>query len=51
MNRAFAGQPPSLFVTPPLLITPQVLRDTDELSIELDFSHEDAYLRLWRQMD
>ncbi len=51
LNRAFAGQPPSLFVTPPLLITPQVLRDTDELSIELDFSHEDAYLRLWRQMD
>ena len=51
LNRAFAGQPPSQFVTPPLLITPQVLQESDDLSIELDFSHEDAYLRLWRQVD
>jgi ribose transport system substrate-binding protein len=38
-------------VTPPLLVTPQVLQNSDDLSIELNFSHEDAYLRLWRQMD
>jgi ribose transport system substrate-binding protein len=50
LNRAFAGQSPSLFVTPPLLITPQVLLESDDLTIELDFSHEDAYLRLWRQV-
>jgi ribose transport system substrate-binding protein len=50
LNRAFAGQSPSLFVTPPLLITPQVLQESDDLTIELDFSHEDAYLRLWRQV-
>lgn len=51
LNRAFAGQPPSLFVAPPLLITPQLLQGSDDLNIELDFSYEDAYLRLWRQMN
>ncbi len=50
LNRAFAGTPSSQFVSAPLLITPSVLQESDELSIELDFSHEEAYLRLWRQM-
>ena len=48
LNRAFAGQPPSGFVGQPLLITAQVLRESENISIELDTSHEEAYLRLWR---
>jgi len=50
LNRAFASTPPSQFVSAPLLITPSVLQESDDLSIELDFSHEEAYLRLWRQL-
>ncbi|MFP6849974.1 MAG: substrate-binding domain-containing protein [Pseudomonas sp.] len=51
LNRAFAGAPASQFVSAPLLITPAVLQESEDLSIELDFNHEDAYLRLWRQAE
>lgn len=51
LNRAFAGAPASEFVSAPLLITPEVLQESEDLSIELDFNHEDAYLRLWRQAE
>lgn len=48
LNRAFAGEPPSGFVAQPLLITTEVLRQSETITIELDSSYEDAYLRLWR---
>lgn len=48
LNRAFAGEPPSGFVGQPLLITTEVLRESESITIELDTSHEESYLRLWR---
>ena len=48
LNRAFAGQPDSGYVAQPLLITTEVLRKSESITIELDTRYEDAYLRLWR---
>lgn len=48
LNRAFAGEPHSGYVAQPLLITTEVLRESETITIELDTSYEDAYLRLWR---
>lgn len=48
LNRALSGAPPSGYVARPLLITTEVLREAENISIELDRSHEFGYLRLWR---
>ncbi|WP_169715848.1 hypothetical protein [Pseudomonas indica] len=48
LNRVLSGQPPSGFVGQPLLITAQVLRESENTSIELGTSQVEAYLRLWR---
>jgi ribose transport system substrate-binding protein len=48
LNRAFAGEPPSGYVARPVLVTTEVLRESETINIELDTSHEDSYLRLWR---
>ena len=48
LNRAFAGQPPSGYVARPLLVTTELLRDSEALGIERDTGHESAYLRLWQ---
>lgn len=48
LNRAFSGAPPSGYVARPLLVTTEVLRDSEPLSLERDTRHESAYLRLWQ---
>jgi ribose transport system substrate-binding protein len=48
LNRAFSGEPPSGYVAQPLLVTTEVLRESESISIELDTSYEASYLQLWR---
>jgi ribose transport system substrate-binding protein len=48
LNRAFSGEPPSGYVARPLLVTAEVLHDSESISIELDTSYEASYLQLWR---
>ncbi|MDA7088728.1 substrate-binding domain-containing protein [Pseudomonas sp. SA3-5] len=48
LNRAFSGEPPSGYVARPLLVTTEVLRESEAVSIELDSSYEAGYLQLWR---
>ncbi|MCG4455845.1 substrate-binding domain-containing protein [Pseudomonas sp. MMS21-TM103] len=48
LNRAFSGEPPSGYVARPLLVTTEVLRESETVSIKLDTSYEAIYLQLWR---
>ena len=47
LNRAFAGERPSGFVTTPLLITTETLRRTGASPMELDIGYKDAYRAIW----
>lgn len=48
LNRAFSGEPPSGYVARPLLVTTEIMRESETINIELDTSHEASYLQLWR---
>jgi len=48
LNRAFAGQGPSGFVTKPILVTTDLLRTTGSAGIEANLGFEAAYARIWK---
>jgi ribose transport system substrate-binding protein len=47
LNRAFAGERPSGFVTKPLLITTETLRRTGASEMEIDIGYKEAYREIW----
>ncbi|MEO7165351.1 MAG: substrate-binding domain-containing protein, partial [Bdellovibrionia bacterium] len=48
LNRAFAGKPPSGYVTKPMLITTEVLQRVGEREIESRMGYREAYRAIWR---
>jgi ribose transport system substrate-binding protein len=47
LNRAFAAEPPSGFVTTPLLITSATLPETGVSQMELDIGYKEGYRAIW----
>lgn len=48
LNRAFAGKNPSGFVTKPILVTAQFLKNLKGDNIESDIGYEEGYLNIWK---
>ncbi|PHV13297.1 substrate-binding domain-containing protein [Chitinimonas sp. BJB300] len=48
LNRAFAGKPPSGFVSKPILVTKQVLNRLNGKEIESDIPYKEAYTAIWK---
>jgi len=48
LNRAFAGQPPSGYVSQPILVTTGLLRHIDGAPIDGDIPYREAYGAIWR---
>ncbi len=48
LNRAFAGKEPSGFVTKPILVTTQFLKNLKGDNIESDIAYEEGYLNIWK---
>jgi ribose transport system substrate-binding protein len=49
LNRAFAGERPSGFVTKPLLITTETLQQTGLSGIESGIGYKEAYREIWHR--
>jgi len=47
LNRAFAGEGPSGYVSKPILVTTKLLKETSEADIESKLGFEAAYSALW----
>ncbi|NHQ85695.1 substrate-binding domain-containing protein [Iodobacter sp. HSC-16F04] len=48
LNRAFAGSPPSGYISRPILVTCDFLKKIGNLSIENELGFESAYSRIWK---
>ncbi|MGQ5523675.1 substrate-binding domain-containing protein [Chitinimonas sp. PSY-7] len=48
LNRAFAGKPPSGFVTKPILVTTQSLARLGAREIDSDIPYKEAYIAIWK---
>ncbi|APJ02609.1 substrate-binding domain-containing protein [Silvanigrella aquatica] len=48
LNRAFAREKPSGFVTKPILVTTSFLKNLNNKSIESNIGYEKAYLKIWK---
>lgn len=47
LNRAFAGEPPSDYMTEPLVITKQYIESLKKGDIEENIPYESTYLKIW----
>lgn len=47
MNRAFAGKPPSGYVSQPILVTTQTLRRQSRIDIDADIPYRKRYTEIW----
>ena len=47
LNRAFAGQNPSGYITKPILVTKELLDKFSEDEIDKNLGYEKAYLKIW----
>lgn len=48
INRAFAGKPPSGYITKPILVTFEHLARIGNAAIDSDIAYKDAYLAIWK---
>lgn len=48
LNRAFAGVPPSGYVTKPILVTTQLLKQIGTAAIDSEVPYEKAYRSIWQ---
>ena len=49
LNRAFAGVPPSGYVSKPVLVTTQLLRQIGSASLDFEIPYREAYSAIWQR--
>ncbi|WP_186649738.1 substrate-binding domain-containing protein [Fluviispira vulneris] len=49
LNRAFAGKPPSGFISKPVLVTKNLLEKLKKSYVDSGLGYEDAYIKIWGQ--